>query len=541
MADSAEYISKIEAEIEECARDFDYFCRYLRIVDKRGRLIPFDPNAAQRRFQRDIEKNPWTYVLKARQMGFTTFIAARNLWRALFRPNFAVMVLAHRTDSAQAIFEIYKRFYENLPEFLTFPTDKSNVRELKFFHGGLIRVATANSQGPRGTTFQALHCSEFAFWGNIDDTVAAAFQTCGPDAEIVLETTANGLNDAHKMWVYANGFQKVFYPWTEDEGYVKEGKTGRVFPALNSASEKFGISRPQLCWAQHTLQTKCMGNWHTFMQEYPFDAEMAFVTSGERFFDIIFPHSQAHTGLKTYVDRQPYKVYSMGVDTASGAPSGDYSAFCIIDVTDKEHPMVVCTFYDRMPPHEFGELICEQSKKYDALVVPESNGYGLSIIEYLVGREYAYIYRRTQYDKLGGRWVEKMGFQTTGSTRPMMLARLHEFVSKNKLPINDERMKTEINSFVYDEKGKPVASAGKHDDMIFAHGLALMGMDQIEYVRDDVQRRKPTTMEEVLRYEMATGKKYSSETDDSHFETYGIPSDQSSPLDAALNPSSSRR
>ena len=214
----------------------------------------------------------------------------------------------------------------------------------------------------------------------------------------------------------------------------------------------------------------------------------------------------------------------MGVDTASGAPSGDYSAFCVIDVTDKEMPAVVATFYDRMPPHEFGEVVQEYAKKYEALVVAESNSYGLSIIEYLVGHEYAYMYRRTQYDKLGGRWVEKMGFHTTGATRPMMLARLHEYVSKNKLSINDERMKTEINSFVYDEKGKPVASTGKHDDMIFAHGLALMGMDQIEYVRDDVQRRKPTSFEEMLRYEMATGKKYSSETDDSHFEMYGIPS-----------------
>ena len=102
-------------------------------------------------------------------------------------------------------------------------------------------------------------------------------------------------------------------------------------------------------------------------------------------------------------------------------------------------------------------------------------------------------------------------------------------------------MTTEITSFGYDEKGTPVEAAGKHDDMIFAHGLALMGMDQIEYVRDDVQRRKPTTMEEVLRYEMATGKKYSSETDDSHFEMYGIPSQESSPIDAALNDSSSRR
>ena len=541
MAESAEYLAKVEAEIERCASDFDYFCRYLRIVDKRGRLIPFDPNAAQLRFKGDLEKNPWTYVLKARQMGFTTFVAARNIWKALFRPNFSVMVLAHRADSAQTIFEIYKRFYENLPEFLTFPTDKSNVRELKFFHGGLVRVATANSQGPRGTTYQALHCSEFAFWSDVDSTIAAAFQTCGPDAEIVLETTANGLNDAHKMWTHDNGFQKVFYPWTEDPGYVKSGKTGRIFPALNRAAEKHGVSREQLCWAQHTLQTKCMGNWHTFMQEYPFDAEMAFVTSGERFFDIVFPHSQAHPGIKTYQDRRPYRVYAMGVDTASGAPSGDFSAFCVTDVTDKSHPMVVSTFYDRMPPHEFGEVVFEYSKKYDALVVPESNSYGLAIIEYLVGREYAYMYRRTQYDKLGGRWVEKLGFQTTSSTRPMMLARLHEYVSKNKLPINDERMKTEMNSFVYDEKGKPIASSGKHDDMIFAHALSLMGMDQIEYVKDDVQRRKPNTLEEMLQYEMATGKAYQSETDDSHFEMYGIPSDQSSPLDAALNTSSTRR
>jgi hypothetical protein len=541
MAQSAEYLKKVEDEIERCAKDFDYFVRYLRIVDKRGRLVPFDPNSAQLQFQRDLEKNPWTYVLKARQMGFTTYIAARNIWRALFRPNFAVMVLAHRADSAQAIFDIYKRFYENLPEFLTFPTDKSNVRELRFFHGGLVRVATANSEGPRGTTYQALHCSEFAFWGNIDDTVAAAFQTCGPDAEIILETTANGLNDAHKMWVHENGFQKVFYPWTQDKGYVKEGKTGRIFPALAEAGRKFKIEKQQLCWAQHALQTKCMGNWHTFMQEYPFDAEMAFVTSGERFFDIVFPHSQAHTGMRVYSEPKPYRVYSMGVDTASGSPSGDFSAFCVTDVTDKDNPTVVATFYDRMPPHEFGDLVHQTSKKYEALVVPESNSYGLSIIEYLVGHEYAYMYRRTHYDKLGGRWVEKLGFQTTTSTRPMMLARLHEYVSKGKMEIIDERMKTEMNSFVYDEKGKPVASAGKHDDMIFAHGLSLIGMDQIEYVRDDVQRRAPTTMQELALYEMSTGKRYRSDTDDSHQEMYGIPSDQSRPLEAALDNSPSRR
>ena len=77
--------------------------------------------------------------------------------------------------------------------------------------------------------------------------------------------------------------------------------------------------------------------------------------------------------------------------------------------------------------------------------------------------------------------------------------------------------------------------------MIFAHGLALMGLDQIEQVKDDVVRQKPKTIVELLQYERATGRSYQNGTDDSHFETYGIRSDQSSPIDAALNMSSTRR
>ena len=147
---------RLEREISKCAKDFRYFCQYLQIVDKKGKAIPFTMNEAQEKFLSHVEENPWTYILKARQLGMTTMIAARFFWRALFTPNFRVGVLAHRTESAQAIFEIYRRFYDNLPAFLTFPTEKSNVRELSFFHGGYIRVTTANSENFRGTTYQAV-------------------------------------------------------------------------------------------------------------------------------------------------------------------------------------------------------------------------------------------------------------------------------------------------------------------------------------------------------------------------------------------------
>ena len=499
-------------------------------------------NDAQERFVGLVEEDPWIYILKARQLGMTTVVAARFFWKALLSPNFKVCVLAHKYESAQAIFEVYRRFYIYLPDFLKFPTEKANVREMVFFHGGMVRVATANSDSARGTTFQALHCSEFAFWGDVDRTVAAAFQTAGPDAEIVLETTANGLNDAHKMWQEPNGFTKVFFPWMEDREYSSSKKPQKPDARLKEMTKEFKLDEYQSNWAHETLRTKCVNNWNTFLQEYPASAEHAFITSGEKFFDIIFPHAQAHSGYKCYRDPNKYRVYSMGVDTASGSPSGDFSSFTVMDVTDKKNVEVVSTYYQRSPPHAFAERVLVEAKKYGCLVVVESNSYGLSILEYLVNKEFAYIFKRTQYDKMAERWVEKIGFNTNTATRPMMLSRLHEYVAKRMLPINDERMKTEMNTFVYNDRGKAEAMPKKHDDMIFAHALALMGLDQIEYIAQDRQRQPElSNVRDILQYERDTGRIYEEGNSDYEKSRWGAPIDQSSPLDAALDDSPSRR
>ena len=85
---------RVLQEIQACATDFHYFCRYLKIVDKKGNVVPFAMNDAQERFMANLEENPWVYILKARQLGMTTVVAARNFWRALLTPNFKVGVLA---------------------------------------------------------------------------------------------------------------------------------------------------------------------------------------------------------------------------------------------------------------------------------------------------------------------------------------------------------------------------------------------------------------------------------------------------------------
>ena len=69
-----------------------------------------------------------------------------------------------------------------------------------------------------------------------------------------------------------------------------------------------------------------------------------------------------------------------------------------------------------------------------------------------------------------------------------------------------------MNTFVYNERGKPEADKGKHDDLVMATGLALMCLDQIADFEEEVQKStRPTGVREILEWEMRTGKIYSQE------------------------------
>ena len=99
-------------------------------------------------------------------------------------------------------------------------------------------------------------------------------------------------------------------------------------------------------------------------------------------------------------------------------------------------------------------------------------------------------------------------------------------------------MKHEVNTFIYNGSGRPEAASKKHDDMVMAYALTLMGIDQIEPVRDEVQARKPETVAEMLQFEQTTGKVYRSHRDDKSRDMWGTPRDQASLMDSALNNSS---
>lgn len=76
----------------------------LWIRTKKGGNVKFELNRAQREYSRRCGKQ--NIVLKARQVGITTYIAARFFVETITRPGMLSMQVAHDRESAEEIFRI---------------------------------------------------------------------------------------------------------------------------------------------------------------------------------------------------------------------------------------------------------------------------------------------------------------------------------------------------------------------------------------------------------------------------------------------------
>src|SRR6266849_5076292 len=167
----------------------------MKIRPKRGGKQFLRLNRAQLEYSAKCTRQ--NIVLKARQVGITTYIAARFFLQTITRPGILTVQVAHSQESAEAIFNIVQRFWENLPKAMqrgALVKSRSNVRQIVFPRlDSEYRVETADDNAGRGMTIHNLHCSEVSRWPRDGaETLASLRAAVVPDGEIVLESTANG-------------------------------------------------------------------------------------------------------------------------------------------------------------------------------------------------------------------------------------------------------------------------------------------------------------------------------------------------------------
>ena len=127
---------QLDVLVEAC-KDKAFRMAYLYyIVDKDGQKVLFKPNAAQEILAKNLHGKD--IILKARQLGVTTFMCIDALDDALFTPDYRAAIIAHRLEDAKTIFDTKIKFpYDCLcPELRAmFPTTKDSADALNFSNG----------------------------------------------------------------------------------------------------------------------------------------------------------------------------------------------------------------------------------------------------------------------------------------------------------------------------------------------------------------------------------------------------------------------
>ena len=118
----------------------------------------------------------------------------------------------------------------------------------------------------------------------------------------------------------------------------------------------------------------------------------------------------------------------------------------------------------------------------EALISIEVN-FDTHPVKELERLKYRKQYRREIVDTIGDKEQHKYGFRTTSSSRPLIIGELVQIVREEAELVNDLETLGEALTFIRNNKGKPEAQQGKHDDCILALAIAHNARGQQKMTR----------------------------------------------------------
>jgi hypothetical protein len=467
--------------------------KLLMVRARSGQTAPLRANEVQSAFEEHRGRH--NIVLKARQMGLTTWAAARFFLKTITRPGTLTLEVAHTQESAEEIFRIVHRFLDWLPEGLRegpLRTSRANVRQIAFpALDSQYRVVSAGDRNAgRGMTVQNLHCSELARWpGDPAETLAGLRAAMAPRAELILESTPDGVGGCfHEQWQKAgeSGMVRHFFPWWMERRY----RAAAVDKASLREEERALIARHNLDLEQIGYRRQIRSELRGLArQEFAEDEESCFLASGDSVFEQAALEARLAETSKAIESRRngeleiwfpavAGKEYVVAVDPAGGGSEGDYSAAQVLEM---ETGLQCAEFAGHVGGLELAWLVAKLASEYNhAWLVVERNNHGsgvLALLETVCG--YKRIYRQ------GG----QSGWLTTSISRPAALARLNAGLVEQPERFQSRRLLVECRSFVRSADGKSGARAGTHDDRVMAMAIGLAARAELLEGKGAAMRR----------------------------------------------------
>ncbi len=485
---------------------------FLTIVDKNGVKVNFKLNPQQKQLINNLDK--YNIVLKSRQLGITSVSCGLSLYYALTTPNSTCLLVSYSLDSANAIFDKLKQLYDDLPKSIKLKDVANNKKQLKFENGSSITVATLGSKEiARGSSIKFCHISEVGFCKQdmIKKQILAIEQALLPKGKIILESTANGLNEFSNMWEKAeNGdslYKPFFFNWINDKlMFAEEYKQfAQRYKDLHGCELEYedlepeetiyfdmGATLEQLTWRRIKIKNS---SEEQFKQEFPATPIEAFITTGANMFNtekivsiynvvaqfkalkdikglppILKPYNRNY--LSIWGEPQRGVKYCIGVDASEGVGQ-DYN---VIHIYNDDLMQVAEFRSNKTAPHEVAKVVNELGLWYNkALIVVEKASGGHIVLDRLKNvYNYKNLYKHKDYDQRG-KMVKKIGFNTNAKTKPIMINDFVELWETDSIYIKSLNLLNEMKTFEYSDSGMG-AITGKHDDTVMATALAIQGI-----------------------------------------------------------------
>lgn len=378
------------------------------------------------------------------------------LWIILFNENRDILLLSRDEKSAMDLLSRVKFAYEKLPLWLQQGIARWDATKIELENKSSITASATTVNAGRSGSYYLVFLDEFAF---VRGTMAEEFFTSvtptissGKQTKMVIVSTPNGMNLFYRLFINAekkrNTFKPLSYDWT-------------VVP--NRDAE----------WARKEIMT--IGQ-DKFDQEYNvlFLGSSNTLISPSALKDIIYDepiHQKEHLDIWEYP--VPKHKYIVNVDTAEGVGL-DYSAFTVIDVTEKPYKLVAKYRHNKESILTYPNLIYSVARNYNmAYVLVEVNSIGIQVANTLF---YQFNYENmfhthVEPGRLGQRAIlgsgknRKLGLRITQATKRIGCANLKDIIESKQLIIKDFDIVVELSNFI--KKGESFqAKEGETDDLV---------------------------------------------------------------------------
>jgi|TARA_R110001583_G_scaffold31600_1_gene107906 hypothetical protein len=455
-------------EIIKCGKDPCYFFNsYVKIQHPVRGLINFDTYQFQDDCVDTFTQERFSIILKSRQLGLSTLVAAYSVWLALYQRDKNILVIATKLSVAQNFITKVKTMIRSLPQWLVMPEIISNNKQLiELSNGSSIKAIPTSDDAGRSEALSLLIIDEAAFVKNFDELWMGLYPTISTGGRVIILSTPNGVGGQyHKLYTDAaaglNEFKEIKLPWN-----VHPERDAEWFSKTTKNLSDRQIAQEYLC--------DFSSSGDTFLS----NSDLEYIRNSIR-----PPRERTGIGRGVWVWEYPLSEsrYLISADIARG-DSKDFSTFHIIDIDNAE---CVAEYKGKIPPDRFGELLVEFGKKYNnALLVPENNSYGYATIIKLKELAYPNIYYKKRKAVYIGGYTPEVeadlaGFTTSGRSRSLILTKLEEVLRNKMVRSYSSRLYEELKTFVW-LGNKAQGMKGHNDDLVMSFAIGMWIFDSSE-------------------------------------------------------------